>query len=175
MLIELISVALIHCSNGFIYVEVEEWGCILRAFRIYKIKELGKYYYLKTFPIFSEHNQNIYSYLLRLFFMLDMSWMIQKLWVDSWQSKRYSVFWNCQSVPGYHTTSFAVGTEGSFFRVVRDIKWLGHEADHSPPLSAMAKKECSCIPPQPTIICLHDVWVENLPLFYCYFYLDCAP
>jgi hypothetical protein len=42
-----------------------------------------------------------------------------------------------------------MGTEGSFLRVVRDIKWLGHEADHSPPLSAMAKKERSYIPPNP--------------------------
>ena len=102
---------------------------------------------LKIFPISSEHNWDICSYLLCLFFMSDMSWMIQKLWVDSWQSNSYFVFWNIQSVPGYHTASFAMGTVGSFLRVIRDIKWLGHEADHSPPISAMAKKECSYIPP----------------------------
>jgi hypothetical protein len=54
--------------------------------------------------------------------MLDMNWTIQKLWVDSLQSKRYSVFLNAQSVSGYHTASFSMGTEGSFLRVVRDIK-----------------------------------------------------
>jgi hypothetical protein len=62
-------------------------------------------------------------------------------------ARDFSLLHSNQIVSGAHQASYAMGTRASS----SGIKWLRHEADHSPPVSAKVKKAWSYISTSPYV------------------------